>query len=131
MLSLHPDRNQTASRLSFQLDAPRASVDIGRIKDAYRTLSNPDLRESYDAALRFQKGEGVAGKPRPAQVVSLEEFMEGGSEGWTHACRCGGVYRIGEVEMDRGQHLVGCGSCSEVIWVGYEVIESGDEESIT
>lgn len=47
---------------------------------------------------------------------------------WAYSCRCGGTYKIGERELERGVHLAGCGSCSEVVWVGYEVME-GEAES--
>ena len=29
--------------------------------------------------------------------------------------------------MERGQHLVGCSSCSEVIWVGYELADEDED----
>lgn len=71
--------------------------------------------------------------PRPAQVVSLEEFdeVEGRGEDsgeWTYGCRCGGTYRITEADMEKGQHVVGCSSCSEVVWVGYEAVDPDEEE---
>lgn len=72
--------------------------------------------------------------PRPAQVISLEEFKEvpdnvSEDEGvWQYQCRCGGMYRITSSDMDKGHHLVGCDSCSEVVWVGYELQSSDDEE---
>lgn len=71
--------------------------------------------------------------PRPAQVVSLEDFTQLQydvelEDVWEYPCRCGGTYRISESDMDKGMHLVGCRSCSEVIWVGYELVseEEGD-----
>ena len=45
---------------------------------------------------------------------------------WTYGCRCGGLYVITEDDMEAGQHLVGCISCSEVLWVGYELAEGGE-----
>ncbi|KNZ77505.1 Diphthamide biosynthesis protein 4 [Termitomyces sp. J132] len=70
--------------------------------------------------------------PRPAQVVSLEEFEEAMTESekdsvWRYQCRCGGMYRITAADMENGHHLVGCSSCSEVVWVGYELQESDNE----
>ena len=41
-------------------------------------------------------------------------------------CGCGGRYHITEADMERGQHVVGCSSCSEVVWVGYEVVDGED-----
>ncbi|THH20179.1 hypothetical protein EW146_g1122 [Bondarzewia mesenterica] len=130
LLILHPDRNKKALLLSSPISPTNSSstaIDIGRIKDAYQTLSTPKLRVEYDAALHLSRnGEGKGG-PRPAQVISLEDFAEDEGMGvWSHPCRCGGVYRIGEQEMESGQHLIGCGSCSEVVWAGYEIIECDD-----
>ena len=99
-------------------------TDIGCIAEAYRTLVDPERRSIYDAAAVADAAAARMG-PRPAQVISLEEFVEEKrGDIWTYRCRCGGVYRIGETEMDSGVHLVACEGCSEVIWVGYEVVES-------
>ncbi|KAH9041330.1 hypothetical protein EDB85DRAFT_1886540 [Lactarius pseudohatsudake] len=68
--------------------------------------------------------------PRPAQVVSLEDFDFSDSEGpdgtvsiWSLTCRCGGMYKVTEDDLERGRHLIGCENCSEVVWVGYEMVE--------
>ncbi|KAF7351130.1 hypothetical protein MSAN_01675500 [Mycena sanguinolenta] len=102
LLAAHPDKNNASRH------------DIAAIKDAYRVLSNPTLRAKADQELK---------RPRPAQVISLTDFDEVDEDAWTHACRCGGTYLITAEEMDRGVHLVGCSSCSEVVWVGYELAE--------
>jgi diphthamide biosynthesis protein 4 len=84
----------------------------------------PELRAKYDARRTEQSS-----LPRPAQVVSLEDFTESDNNiAWTYPCRCSGIYVITEEEMEKAQHLVGCSSCSEVVWVGYELAadEAGD-----
>lgn len=86
------------------------------------TLSTPNLRAEYDSSRDSPSTTG----PRPAQVISLDEFEEG-VDMWRHDCRCGGMYRITSLEMEEGHHLVACNSCSEVIWVGYEECISEDE----
>ncbi|KAJ7169051.1 DnaJ domain-containing protein [Mycena crocata] len=112
LLRFHPDKNVASAKLS------RRTIDIASIQEAYRVLSTPSLRSQYD--LLLQQSRTPAG-PRPAQVISLEEFQEHGDlDSWSHSCRCGGVYKITEEEMDRGQHLIPCTSCSEIVWVGYE-----------
>jgi len=122
LLQSHPDKhiiNQPTSNL----------VDIALLKEAYTTLSNPDLRAAYDARLEARKNGWHSSQtaPRPAQLVSLEEFDQGpdddGQGPWTYPCRCGGSYTISTVLMEEGKHLVACSSCSEVIWVGYELVE--------
>ncbi|KAG5648348.1 hypothetical protein DXG03_004920 [Asterophora parasitica] len=124
LLRFHPDKNN-------QLNAHK-SISISLIKEAYTTLSDADNRKQYDSLTH--KERSAAAGPRPAQVVSLEEFEEvidgGGAEDvgvWRYACRCGGTYRIESSDMEKGHHLVGCNSCSEVVWVGYEL--QSDHES--
>jgi diphthamide biosynthesis protein 4 len=122
LLLLHPDKNVTRS-------APTPStITISQVKEAYITLSTPDLREKYDVSQR----NALPSVPRPAQVVSLEDFeemIEGGAEHdiWRYGCRCGGMYKITSLDMEKGHHLVACDSCSEAIWVGYELCCSEDE----
>ncbi|KAI0043799.1 hypothetical protein FA95DRAFT_1498037, partial [Auriscalpium vulgare] len=121
LLRFHPDKQHPIPQPTHTNPAQKAHThDIGAIKDAYRTLTTPALRAEYE------RGRTPTA-PRPAQVVSLEDFAEGEGGAWTHGCRCGGVYRIVEAELERGQHLVACGSCSEVVWVGYEVVEEAED----
>ena len=109
LLQSHPDKKKTSE-----------PIDIALIKEAYSTLSNPQLRAEYDAQHSYSTAP-----PRPAQVVSLEDFEEVEAEGsWRYTCRCGGLYLITFTLMDEGEHLVACNSCSEVVWVGYELAES-------
>ena len=118
LLVSHPDK-----RLS---EVAEDDIDIGLLKEAFRTLHTPELRAQYDK-IRLSNGKQLG--PRPAQVISLEDFEESNSR-WTYACRCGGSYIITEEMLDAGQHLLGCASCSEVVWVGYEVaeVEEGEEQ---
>jgi len=132
LLRLHPDKLRQRHP-----DDPAQSADVGRLHDAFMTLSSATLRAAYDA----REEQSRTGRPRPAQVVSLERFdcrsrssprSGGGGEAstttwtWILTCRCGGEYEVTEEDLERGLHLVGCGSCSEVIWVGYEVAEEVD-----
>lgn len=119
LLLHHPDKQANGDR-------PKDAIDVDLLKRAYTTLSAPDMRRKYDASRKTQ----VAG-PRPAQVVSLEELTEheDGVDGgcWTYDCRCGGVYRITEREMEEDRHLIGCNCCSEAVWVGYEAVDDDDQ----
>ena len=152
LLRLHPDKQfrlrtqRDIALLDTTADSSRSppdeSVDVALLKDAYRTLSDADLRAAYDGSLRRETHARSRG-PRPAQVVSLEEFTtietdETGSSGigteadvaqeWWHRCRCGGTYRITQDDLENGMHLIGCESCSEVIWVGYEEVPVMEDE---
>ncbi|KAF9011171.1 hypothetical protein BDQ17DRAFT_1387623 [Cyathus striatus] len=120
LLQTHPDKQNR--RIVLSTTEP---IDISALKEAYVTLSSPELRARYDASLMAQ---GKNAGPRPAQVVSLEEFtseVDGDDQDgpWRYDCRCGGIYRISVEDMERGLHLIGCTSCSEIIWAGYELQE--------
>ncbi|CCL98614.1 uncharacterized protein FIBRA_00616 [Fibroporia radiculosa] len=126
LLRSHPDKRPISS-LSDPMHSVGETADIGLLKRAYEVLSSPALREAYDAVWKCASESGRRHGPRPAQVVSLEEFDEIDDEGrWTYACRCGGVYAITEKDMESGQHLIGCNSCSEVVWAGYELANEAE-----
>ena len=115
LLQSHPDKKKLSEPV----------LDIALIKQAYYTLSDPQLRSKYDAQRSY-----VPAPPRPAQLVSLDDFDEMDrkesetDDFWQYACRCGGFYHITTTLMEKGEHLIACNSCSEVIWVGYELVES-------
>ncbi|TFL00345.1 DnaJ domain-containing protein [Pterulicium gracile] len=141
LLRYHPDKQQrhqpvkdVASNATLNTLTSGTSRDVYVLKHSYDILSDPSSREAYDASLLQRKKLKLG--PRPAEVVSLHEFTEDDLEPgvqdvmakWRHPCRCGGMYVITEKEMDEGQHLIGCWSCSEVIWVGYEAVDEEEEE---
>ncbi|KAL1749182.1 hypothetical protein HDZ31DRAFT_28064, partial [Schizophyllum fasciatum] len=124
LLTHHPDKAQ-------HRDSHLIAVSL--IKEAYETLSTPAKRAAYDRSLVRRQDQCTG--PRPAQVISLEEFdaigeEEGDSEViWAYACRCGGSYQISERDMEAGKHLIACDDCSEVVWAGYELAEEDEEEN--
>lgn len=119
LLLLHPDKLKSNS--SSNATQPTHSTDIALLKEAFTTLVDPEKRRIYDASTERHTGT------RPAQVVSLEDFMisDDTSENvvYSHICRCGGSYYISVVDMEADVHLISCETCSESIWVGYEVVE--------
>jgi diphthamide biosynthesis protein 4 len=122
LLHLHPDKFKQRAN-----DDPVPLTDVGLLHDAFVTLSSSALRTAYDA-----RGVSSRTGPRPAQVVSLDLFhcsegSHGATSTWTLACRCGGNYEVTGNDLERGLHMVGCGDCSEVIWVGYEMAQEVDE----
>jgi diphthamide biosynthesis protein 4 len=124
LLQSHPDKRPICDT--------SIPADIDLIKEAYATLSNPERRAAYDARLDGQRKHGSQTVPRPAQVVSLEDFQEDHPSDedrqgpWSYPCRCGGSYTISTALMEEGKHLVACSTCSEVIWVGYEQVDVDD-----
>lgn len=118
LLQSHPDK-----RTFDRSDQP----DLALIKHAYATLNDPERRAAYDSRLALTISH-IA--PRPAQVISLEEFdqathtTEEDHQGpWCYPCRCGGSYTISTALMEDDKHLVACSNCSEVVWVGFEQVD--------
>ncbi|KAL5503924.1 hypothetical protein ACEPAH_7996 [Sanghuangporus vaninii] len=133
LLSSHPDKKTSF----FTRSKHSGSFDVARIQDAYRVLSDDTARTAYDASISqaglISDGSAKAG-PRPAQVISLEEFSFVGSDDagivkWTYTCRCGGMYSITEKDMLDDRHLSACDQCSEVVYIGYEVLEEGEGDA--
>jgi diphthamide biosynthesis protein 4 len=115
LLKYHPDKNGTGP------------LDISAVKAAYSVLSSTELRTKYDEALRE---EDASLNSRPAQLISLDDFTECCSAAdhsdevsFSHGCRCGGTFTVSEHDLEIGRHLISCDSCSEVVWVGYELAE--------
>ncbi|RDX50490.1 hypothetical protein OH76DRAFT_1348864 [Lentinus brumalis] len=115
LLASHPDKQVSGGSGD--------GVDIGLLKDAFNTLHDPERRAAYDAS---RSSDDKKLGPRPAQVISLEDFDEESDMIWTYPCRCGGTYVVTEKMLDSGEHLVGCANCSEVVWVGYELVEEAE-----
>jgi diphthamide biosynthesis protein 4 len=123
LLRHHPDKTRSAE----QSQGSPASID--ELLHAFRVLSNGSLREAYDQAVQSgrahphtQPGTG----PRPAHVVSLDDFLETSTEKntqWTYQCRCGGVFMLTEDLLEKDIHLVNCDACSETLWAGYEALD--------
>lgn len=112
LLAHHPDKT-----------GQNKSMDFAELKRAYETLSSPKLRAEYDSQQRTDARQKGASQ-RPAQVVSLDEFTEHPDGVWRYPCRCGRSYVLLADDLERDVHLVGCEGCSEVVWAGYEAVDS-------
>ena len=118
LLSFHPDKQNSRHNTDF---------DAAVVKDAYLTLSDPISRTKYDETLRHSIV--TINTPRPAQIISLDDFEEiddGDVRSWSHVCRCGGTYVLKEKDLDEERHLIACGSCSEAVYVGDEILEDDE-----
>ncbi|KAH8117778.1 hypothetical protein DFH11DRAFT_858483 [Phellopilus nigrolimitatus] len=130
LLACHPDKRKI-SRCNTEFVE---FFSVERIQGAYRTLADLESRSAYDTSLinsEHTAGQSSSGA-RPAQIISLEEFtcMEETKDShatWTIACRCGGMYVISEADMEIERHLIACERCSEVVYVGYEVIDEDEK----
>ncbi|RDB28924.1 Diphthamide biosynthesis protein 4 [Hypsizygus marmoreus] len=98
LLQFHPDKKANTSRQP----AFTESISITLIKEAYITLSSPDLRSRYDVSTR-QKS--LSSGPRPAQIISLEEFEELGED----SSEDDGVWRKASTSWDAAAARKWCG----------------------
>ncbi|KZT65021.1 hypothetical protein DAEQUDRAFT_562002 [Daedalea quercina L-15889] len=130
LLVHHPDKQQSQHGTGGEGIIFGKGVDVALLQRAYQILTSPTDRAAYDAS---RAEAGTKRGPRPAQIISLEDFEEVDSDigqtTWTYSCRCGGAYIVMEKELEDGQHLVGCNSCSEAVWVGYEVVEDVEDDA--
>lgn len=130
LLASHPDK-QISSTGNANVNV---EFDIALLKTAYLTLSDPVLRAEYDISMRRRREEGtrLVTRPRPAQIISLDDFTECSANDavqfWSHVCRCGGSYVITEDDIEDERHMIACERCSEVIYVGYEVLDEDNDQ---
>ncbi|KAH8117793.1 DnaJ domain-containing protein [Phellopilus nigrolimitatus] len=132
LLACHPDKRKVSQCNTGLVE----HFSVERIQEAYRTLADLESRSAYNTSLvnsEHTAGQSSSG-PRPAQIISLEEFTcvkeaEDSQATWTTACRCGGMYVIREADMEIERHLIACERCSEVVYVGYEVFDEEDESA--
>jgi len=157
LLRQHPDKSRSQHNNSNpNLNSNPNRLDAALLKQAYETLMSSDLRAEYDVLLAharlqyFDDDDGLGEEDdaarrrgnrafqrthlqsRPAHIVSLDDFEEANDieEAWVYPCRCGGFFRITEAQMEEDFHLVCCPGCSEVIWVGYEVVDDEDDPDV-
>jgi diphthamide biosynthesis protein 4 len=132
LLRYHPDKNINISTDPKTLADSSTSPppEVHTLQQAFEILSNPTSRQVYDEQLRSSSSSsntGSKGGPRPAHVVSLDDFEQQDSAGsdepsqWVYPCRCGGSFTITEHLLENDIHLISCDACSEALWVGYEV----------
>jgi diphthamide biosynthesis protein 4 len=120
LLRHHPDKTLNPTTTA------QAGLDMNELRVACETLSDARQRAAYDRLLSLlhTTTEGQKSGPRPAEVFSLDDFKEDvEEERWTHPCRCGSLYQIDSKQLEADVHVIGCGACSEVVWVGYEAAD--------
>lgn len=128
LLLSHPDKTSNHRNFKKDITQPTNTPDIALLKEAFNTLSDPRKRRIYDASFV------QVTRRRPAQVVSLEEFVvsrdsTGSGAVYAYLCRCGGSYYISEPDLEADIHVINCETCSEAIWVGYVAVEEDNAPS--
>ncbi|KAK5675750.1 Diphthamide biosynthesis protein 4 [Elasticomyces elasticus] len=130
LLKHHPDRAVSkASRPSA------SSVTIDEITQAYKTLSDLDLRAEYDRLSSQAPADDPAhGQPRQTglEIVDLDALvLNEQTQDWSRSCRCGDQmgFIVTEAELEKhvedGELTVGCKGCSLWLRVLFGVEESG------
>ena len=159
LLRHHPDKassDLTALKICQRAGASsRISVDA--ITEAYRTLSNPQLRAAYDRELRLspsrpgasltpgqRAAHHVVGATEGLPVMDLDDLhYDEGTGVWWHTCtRCGSPRGV-EVTADDledaagndkdaadGEVLVGCSGCSLWTRITFQVALTEDTEAV-
>ena len=129
LLQNHPDKRNRRQ--------PTAVYTIDQISTAYRTLSDPAARSSYDASLRISNTIDGAAEDDPdatfrtgVESVDLDDLAyDEDSVTWSRACRCGNErgFAFGEADLDEaaevGELVVGCSDCSLWLRVHFAVVE--------
>lgn len=148
LLKHHPDKSSPSPSPT---PAPGGreynTYTIDDITNAYKVLSDPELRAEYDRDLILQRKSftKVAGKSDDVsfhtglEIVDLEDMIEQddettGSSSWYRGCRCGDEkgFIVTEDELEaeahHGEILVGCRGCSLWIKVLFAVEEDQQED---
>ncbi|KAF2842790.1 hypothetical protein M501DRAFT_923746, partial [Patellaria atrata CBS 101060] len=128
LLTHHPDKTSPS-----QITSPHsARPTIDALKTAYKTLSTPSLRTSYDRALLLSLSSlsptpnSISNSTTPTETLDLSDLSHTADPGggvWYRACRCGleRGFVVQERELERADDegvrevLVSCGGCS--LWV--------------
>lgn len=120
LLQHHPDKHAATGT-----EKRSHTLTVDQLSEAFRVLSDPDLRSQYDRKLRLERQNGlanVATRHTGMETVDLEEldFNEESST-WVRECRCGSkpAYIVTEAELEKnadfGELITGCKGCS--LWL--------------
>ena len=132
LLRHHPDKHGSISSVGSP-SAPALTIDD--ITIAYKVLSNPQSRSTYDGSLRAEHWRSelnVAKTMIRSEIIDLDDLEYDEEQGaWYRACRCGNDrgYLITEEELEReaehGEIVTGCSGCSLWLKVSFQKVEGG------
>jgi len=106
----HPDKTSEEMQLSDHTSRFLA------ISEAWKVLSDPELRKQYDAAWV----QRCTAQAQPVQdTVNIEEFADTADGRWVFSCRCGGEYELTSQDIEFRVDYLSCPSCSLCIAVQY------------
>lgn len=83
---------------------------------AYTILSSPAERKTYDS-----KKESMHSSGPIQENISIDE-MDYDDLGFFYTdCRCGGLFKVSEQQLENGVYIVECTACSSCLAVDYEI----------
>jgi diphthamide biosynthesis protein 4 len=82
LLLSHPDK----------VSASEIEHEISEVQEAYRILSDPIARLSYDQDLRLKRSKGV--NAESINIKSLTQFDIGNDVAYQKECRCGDNFEV-------------------------------------
>lgn len=116
-LATHPDKAGAAGSDLFQ-----------RVGEAWRVLSDAELRHAYDETLELQQQRGV----RLVETdVDLDSMASDGQGNYSLVCRCGTAVSICEADMSQGLDTIECSSCNLRFRILFTVMEEAQEFAAT
>lgn len=131
LLRHHPDR-KPEERIIDRTTKAGDKVTVDQIIEAYEVLADPARREKYheDLLKKTRSALGKNGERSAVETVDLEDLgCREGDQGavWERECRCGGVYRVSERQLEEvageGEIVVGCRGCSLAVRIVFDVVE--------
>lgn len=131
LLRHHPDR-KAGEKVIDRSAKVDDKVTVDQIIEAYEVLADPTRRNKYheDLLKRTRSALGKSGERSAFETFDLEELecreVDQGVV-WERVCRCGGVYRISEKQLEEvagdGEIVVGCRGCSLAIKIIFDVVD--------
>ncbi|XP_030642741.1 dnaJ homolog subfamily C member 24 [Chanos chanos] len=107
VLMFHPDKQRP------DMTEEEAKKHLQRFLDvdqAWKTLSNEEMRREYDLQLRAR--ELKQSWPVDAHIALEDMIWDDDTQSYTYACRCGGEYILGKEETEEEEATVCCDTCS-------------------
>ncbi|GFY46588.1 putative chaperone protein dnaj [Trichonephila inaurata madagascariensis] len=110
----HPDKSNTQHSTQFHL-----------IDEAWKTLSNDELRKKYDATYKASELHSV--HPVQEEISLSETFYNAKLDQYERDCRCSGKYILSRAEISDELLLVDCDNCSLSIIIDCAICEQNKD----
>ena len=116
IVTMHPDKGGNAD-------------DFHAVQEAWDTLKDMEKRSKYDAEILADNVDTF--RALGATVVELDEFEYEELENiYTYECRCGDEFIMTEDDVIDGVQILTCPSCSLLLSVSYDCVDSDEREII-